>query len=51
LVVDAVASPTGCELLAVVDLATLSAELSLRGIESSDLALTTLPYDVPRERR
>jgi len=51
LVVDAVASPTGCELLAVVALAQLSAGLSLRGLESSDLALGTLPYDVPRERR
>ncbi|HEY0469495.1 MAG TPA: hypothetical protein VGC79_35140 [Polyangiaceae bacterium] len=51
LVVDAVPSATGCELLAVVDLTQLSAGLSLRGIESSDLALSALPYDVPRERR
>ncbi|HET7539917.1 MAG TPA: hypothetical protein VFK05_08595 [Polyangiaceae bacterium] len=51
LVVDAVASATGCELLAVVDLAELSAGLSLRGIQGSELALSTLPYDVPRERR
>jgi len=51
LVVDAVVSSTGCELLAVVDLTELSAGLSLRGIERSSLALGTLPYDVPRERR
>jgi len=51
LVVDAAPSPSGCTLLAVVDLSELSAGLSLHGIESSELTPTPLPYDVPRARR
>jgi folate-binding protein YgfZ len=49
-VVDAVSSPTGSSLLAVVDLDQASAALSLRDLAHSELTLAPLPYAVPVER-
>lgn len=46
-VVDAVATPEGCELLAVISLAQADAELALANIASSKLQRLDLPYEVP----
>lgn len=46
-VVDAVTSGSGCELLAVVDLAALPKPLHLEG-QSAHLELAALPHDVPQ---
>ncbi len=45
-IVDAIATPDGCELLAVVSLAQLGSQLSLADIPGSSLARMELPYAV-----
>lgn len=49
-VLDAVSSDSGCDLLAVVDLALATGPLELRDIADSRLAPRSLPYTVPLER-
>lgn len=51
LVIEAVTSDSGCDLLAVVELDRVSAPLYLRSLTAAALALSPLPYVVPRERR
>lgn len=45
-VVDAIATASGCELLAVINLAQLDERLRLEGIDDSALERLPLPYDV-----
>lgn len=49
-VVDAVATPTGCELLAVVSLDDRAKALCLKEIPGSALTRLSLPYGLPEER-
>lgn len=46
-VVDAVSTPTGCELLAVLSIEQAQAPLCLAGIANSSLNILPLPYAVP----
>ncbi len=45
-VVDAAATPTGCELLAVVSLAQMDAQLAVAGQAGATLRRLPLPYDI-----
>lgn len=49
-VVDAVATPEGCELLAVIALAHTNAALQLDGVASSSLARMEMGYEVPEAK-